>query len=168
MARTHADPALPTSVADAGSRRPRLVLVLVVGVLLAAAVRSLLLESYVVASPALAPTLVPGDRVLVWKALEAPAAGDLVVVDTTGSGVVHRAAPQADGLLGRALGAVADSLGVRSGATDTVAVVGSVDGDRVRISAPRAEVVASSDVIGVVGARFWPLGRLGTVTEVGR
>ena len=162
-ARTHADPARPAPAADAGSRRPRVLPVLVVGVLLAACVRALLVQSYVVASDALAPTVRAGDRVLLWTGVDRPGPGDLVVVDTSGTGPVDRATPENDGVVGRLLGSTADALGVRSAPTDALAVVTAVHGDRVILSAPWAGEVAAEDVVGVVGPRFWPVGRLGPV-----
>ncbi len=165
MARTHADPALATPVEDAGSRRPRVVLVLVVGVLLAAVVRGLVVQSYVVPSAALAPTVEPGDRLLVWKAFARPSAGDLVVVDTTGTAAVTaaRATPTGNGIVGRALGALADAVGVRMGPQDELAVVSAVRGSRVAVAEPEARDVPVSRVVGVAGFRFWPLGRLGVL-----
>ena len=77
MQRTHADPAHRHSVAGAGSRRPRVLPLLVVGVLVAACVRGLLVESVVAPSDALAPAVQPGDRVLVWKAGADPRPGDV-------------------------------------------------------------------------------------------
>ena len=160
MQRTHADPAARPLVADAGSRRPRVLPVLVVGVVVAACVRGLLLESFVAPSAALSPTVQPGDRVLVWKASR-PGPGDLVVVDT---GAPSSQGP-ADSVLARALGAVADALGVRTTGRDELAVVADTDADRVELSAPSPATVPTEDVVGVVGLRFWPLDRLGPVDE---
>ncbi|HEX6918159.1 MAG TPA: S26 family signal peptidase [Phycicoccus sp.] len=162
---THADPALPTTVGDAGSRRPRVLPVLVVGVLLAATVRAFLVESYVVPTAALAPTVQPGERVLLRKVGAPPQAGDLVVVDTTGA-VPDRSTPTGDGVVGRVLAAVADAVGVRPGSSDDLAVVASVEGDVVRLAAPRPLEVPAEDVVGVVFGRVWPPDRLGSVTGV--
>jgi signal peptidase I len=137
--------------------------VLVVGVLLAATVRAFLVESYVVPTAAPAATVQPGDRLLLRKVGAPPEAGDLVVVDTTGT-VPDRSTPTGDGTLGRVLASVAEAVGVRPGSSDEVAVVASVDGDVVRLSAPRPLEVPVDDVVGVVVGRVWPPDRVGGVT----
>ncbi len=167
MQRTHADPAPRRLAGDAGSRRPRVLPVLVVGVLLAACVRGLLVESFVVPSAALSPTVLPGDRVLVWKASPQPGPGDVVLVDT------GEVAPGADAgeesLVARVLGAAADALGVRTSGRDEPAVVaGAIADGGVVTSAPVEAVVPPEDVVGVVGLRFWPLDRFGPVSAVAR
>jgi signal peptidase I len=166
MQRTHADPAPRPDVADAGSRRPRVLPVLVVGVLVAACVRGFLVESFVVPSDALSPTVQPGERVLVWKAGPAPAPGDLVVVETAGSGDDATTPDGAAGLLSRVLGALASALGVSTSPRDDLAVVGGTDGEDVELSAPEETTVPRSDVVGVAGFRFWPLDRVGPVGGV--
>ncbi len=168
MQRTHADPAHRHRVAGAGSRRPRVLPVLVAGVLVAACVRGLLVESVVAPSDALAPALQPGDRVLVWKTGVDPRPGDVVVVDLTGASVSPEDAEPADSVVARVLAAVADRLGVRATARDELAVVAEVGEGRVELSAPTATSVPADDVVGVVGLRFWPLDRLGPVSGVQR
>ncbi|MGG5258544.1 S26 family signal peptidase [Phycicoccus avicenniae] len=83
-ASTATDP-VPAPVAAAGSWRPGLLVVLVVGVLAAALVRGFLVESYHVPSAAQAPTLEPGDRVLVLKTDRRAEAGDLALVEDDGA-----------------------------------------------------------------------------------
>ncbi len=163
MQRTHADPAHRHPVAGAGSRRPRVLPVLVVGVLVAACVRALLVESFVASTDDLAPTVQAGDRVLVWKAGPGPGPGDVVVVDT-GAATAEDAA--VDSMTARVLGAVADALGVRATSADVPAVVAGTDDGRVLLSEPTATSVPADDVVGVVGLRFWPLDRLGAVNGV--
>ncbi|WP_392542588.1 S26 family signal peptidase [Oryzobacter telluris] len=165
--RPHADPASSTSVAGAGSRRPRAVVLLVSAVLLTAAVQGLLLQSYVVPTGALSPALEPGDRVLVWKASSGAAAGDLVVVDTTATAAVDRSTPVDDGPVGRVLAAVADLLHVDIGRQDRLAVVASASGDTVTLGAPTPGAVGADDVVGRVVLRIWPLTRLGGVDTSG-
>lgn len=82
-ARPATDP-VPAPAAT-GSRRPGVLVVLVVGVLAAALVRGLLLESYHVPSAANAPTFEPGDRVLVLKTDRRAEAGDFALVDDDGA-----------------------------------------------------------------------------------
>ena len=165
--RQHADPAPTTSVAGAGSRRPRVLVVLVAALLLTALVQGLLLQSVVVPDGDLSPTLEPGDRVLVWKATSGAAPGDLVVVDTTGSAAVDRSTPVDDGFVGRVLSSVADLVGVDIGRQDRLAVVGSGSGSGVSLSPPVSSTVPADDVVGRVLVRIWPLDRLGTVDTAG-
>ena len=169
MTRTLADPAVRPLVADAGSPRPRLLPVLVAGVLLAAGVRAFVVESYVVPSDALAPTVQPGDRVLVLKAGARPATGDLVVVPAqTGSSEGEGSSVIGSGPTARVLGPVAAALGVRAVVGDEVASVASVDGTAVILAAPRVRSVPVDDVVGTVTFRFWPLDRVGPVAAVPR
>ena len=169
--RQHADPAPTTSVAGAGSRRPRVLVVLVAALLLTALVQGLLLQSVVVPDGDLSPTLEPGDRVLVWKATSGAAPGDLVVVDTTESAAVDRSTPVDDGFVGRVLSSVADLVGVDIGRQDLLAVVGSGSGSGsgsdVSLSAPVAATVPADHVVGRVLVRIWPLDRLGAVDTAG-
>ena len=163
-ARPDADPAPATSVAEAGSRRPRLVLLLGAAIVVTALVQAFVLQSFFVPTSALAPTLEPGDRVLVWKVSPAADAGDLVVVDTTATAAVDRSTPVADGLVGRVLSSVADALGVDIGAQSQAAVVGSSTADAVTLTAPVAATVPRDAVVGTVVLRVWPLSRFGTVS----
>ena len=163
-ARSLADPAPATSLAGAGSRRPGVVVVLVAAVLLTALVQGLVLQSYFVPTAALAPTVQPGDRVLVWKLRPSPDPGDLVVVDTTATASVDRSTPVSDGAIGRVLAAVADVLHVDSARQDRLAVVASATPDEVSLGAPVPGPVPHDDVVGTVLLRVWPLDRFGTVT----
>jgi signal peptidase I len=162
-ARPDADPAPATSVAAAGSRRPRLVLLLGAALVATALVQAFVLQSYFVPTAALAPTVEPGDRVLVWKVRPAADPGDLVVVDTTGTATVDPSTPVSAGLIGRVLSSVADLLHVDIGAQDALAVVGSSTPDAVSLAAPVASTVARDDLVGTVVLRVWPLSRFGTV-----
>ncbi len=165
--RQHADPAPSTSVDGAGSRRPRVVPLLVAAVLLTALVQHLVLQSYVVPTGALSPALEPGERVLVWKASSGVAPGDLVVVDTTSTADVDRSTPVDDGPVGRALAGVADLLGVEIGRQDRLAVVASVSGESVTLAAPSPGAVSRDDVVGRVLLRIWPVSRFGGVGTAG-
>lgn len=162
-ARPDADPAPATTVAEAGSRRPRLVLLLGTALVATALVQAFVLQSYFVPTAALAPTVEPGDRVLVWKVRPAADPGDLVVVDTTGTAAVDRSTPVADGLIGRVLSSLADLLHVDIGAQDELALVGSSTPDAVSLTAPSASTVPRDDVVGTVVLRVWPLNRFGPV-----
>ena len=163
-ARPDADPAAATSVADAGSRRPRPVVLLGVAIVATALLQAFVIQSYFVPTAALAPTVEPGDRVLVWKVRPAAETGDLVLVDTTATAAVDRSTPVADGLVGRVLSSAADALGVDIGAQSALGVVGSSTPDAVTLTAPIASTVPRDAVVGTVALRFWPLSRFGTVT----
>jgi signal peptidase S26 family len=163
-ARPGADPAPATSVAEVGSRRPRLVLLLGAAIVVPALVQAFVLQSFFVPDAALAPTLEPGDRVLVWKVSPAAEPGDLVVVDTTSTAAVDRSTPVADGLVGRVLSSAADALGVDIGAQSRAAVVGTSTPDAVTLTAPVAATVPRDAVVGTVALRVWPLSRFGTVS----
>lgn len=162
-ARPDADPATATSGAEAGSRRPRLVVLLGVAIVVTALVQAFVLQSYFVPTAALAPTVEPGDRVLVWKVRPAADPGDLVVVDTTATATLDRSTPASDGLIGRVLSSVADLLHVDVGAQSRLAVVGSSTPDAVSLTAPVAGTVPRDAVIGTVVLRVWPLSRFGTL-----
>ncbi len=168
MQRTHADPAPRSDVADAGSRRPRVLPVLVAGVLVAACVRGFIVESFVVPSDALAPTVKPGERVLVWKAAPRPGPGDLVVVETSAPGDGDAPAGGPAPVVSRVLGAVARALGVSTSPTDVLAVVAGSDGATVELSAPEETSVPADEVVGVAAFRFWPIDRLGPVSQVAK
>lgn len=163
-ARTHADPVPATPVAGAGSRRPRPVVLLAVAVLATAVVQALVLQTYFVPTAALAPTVEPGDRVLVWKVSPGADPGDLVVVDTTATATTDRSTPVSDGVIGRTLAAVADLLHVDIGAQSALAVVGSSTPDAVSLTEPVATTVPRDAVVGTVVLRVWPLSRFGPVT----
>ncbi len=80
---TTTDPVPAT--ARTGSWRPGVLGVLVAAVLVGALVRGLLLESYHVPTAGYAPTLEPGDRVLVLKTDHHVDAGELGLVETDGA-----------------------------------------------------------------------------------
>ncbi len=163
-ARPDADPAPATSVAGAGSRRPRPVLLLAAALVATALVQGFVLQSYFVPTAALAPTVEPGDRVLVWKVRPSADPGDLVVVDTTSTAPVDRSTPVADGLVGRVLSSLADLLHVDIGARSELAVVAASTPDAVSLAEPVATSVPGGDVVGTVVLRVWPLSRFGTVS----
>ena len=165
-ARPGADPAPATSVAEAGSRRPRLVVLLGAAIVATALVQAFVLQSYFVPTAALAPTVEPGDRVLVWKVRPAADPGDLVAVDTTATATVDRSTPVADGVVGRVLAAAADLLHIDIGAQSELAVVGTSTPDAVSLTAPVASTVPRDAVVGTVVLRVWPLSRFGTVPPV--
>jgi hypothetical protein len=162
-ARPDIDPAPATRVAGAGSRRPGVVPLLVAAVALTAVVQGLVVESSFVPTSGLAPTLEAGDRVLVWKVRPAPGPGDVVVVDTSATAEVDRSTPVDDGLIGRTLSGAADLLGIHPAPQHRLAVVASTSGDRVRLGGAVPTTVPSTDVVGTVVLRFWPIGRLGAV-----
>jgi signal peptidase I len=137
---------------------------LAVAVVATALVQAFVLQTYFVPTAALAPTVEPGDRVLVWKVAPAADPGDLVVVDTTSTAEVDRSTPVSDGLIGRTLAAVADLLHVDIGAQSRLAVVGSSTPDAVSLTEPVATTVPRGAVVGTAVLRVWPLSRFGAVT----
>jgi signal peptidase I len=161
-ARPDAGPAPATEVAGAGSRRPGLVPVLVAAAVATALAQALAVQSSYVPSSDIAPTLEPGDRVLVWKVRPAPAPGDVVVVDTSATTGVDRSTQVDDGPVGRVLASAAEVLGVHPAPSHRFAVVGSTSGDDVVLGGPDRTTVARSDVVGTVVLRVWPLGRFGS------
>ena len=162
-ARPDTGPAPATHVAGAGSRRPGAVVVLALAVVATALVQVLVLQSSYVTSPDLAPTLEPGDRVLVWKARPAAAPGDVVVVDTTATTGADRSTPVDDGPVGRVLSSAAEVLGVDPAPSHRFGVVDSSSGDVVVLGRPEPTTVAGSDVVGTVVLRVWPLSRFGSL-----
>ncbi len=92
-ARPATDP-VPAREASTGSRRPGVLVVLAVGVIAAALVRGLLVESYHVPSAAYAPTFEPGDRVLVLKTDRSAESGDTALVEDADGAL--RLLPSAD------------------------------------------------------------------------
>jgi len=153
-------------VAEAGSRRPRLVVLLGAAIVGTALVQAFVLQSYFVPTADLAPTVEPGDRVLVWKVRPAADPGDLVAVDTTATVTVDRSTPVADGVVGRVLAAAANLLHIDIGAQSELAVVGTSTPDAVSLTAPVASTVPRDAVVGTVVLRVWPLSRFGTVPPV--
>jgi len=153
-------------VAEAGSRRPRLVVLLGAAIVATALVQAFVLQSYFVPTAALAPTVEPGDRVLVWKVRPAADPGDLVAVDTAATATADRSTPVADGVVGRVLAAAADLLQIDIGAQSELAVVGTSTPDAVSLTAPVASTVPRDAVVGTVVLRVWPLSRFGTVPPV--
>jgi signal peptidase I len=143
----------------------------------------LLYGAYTIPSEAMAPTLEPGDRILVRAGAD-PARGDVVVadVDTTGTGprtsVVSRVVATAgervearDGVVrvdGQPLAEPYLQQGVTTADFGPVEVpehaVFLLSDDRARAADSRAYgAVPDDQVAGVVAWRWWPLGRVGGV-----
>ncbi len=96
---------MPAPVAGTGSRRP-VALVVVVGVIAAALVRGLLVESYHVPSAAYAPTFEPGDRVLVLKTDRSAESGDTALVEDADGALRLVPSPDAASADGDVVGSV--------------------------------------------------------------
>lgn len=100
-------------VPDRPSGLRRFVLLVVVAAVVLALVRGLLVQSFVIPTPSMAPTLQVGDRVLVFRSayrLGEMRRGDLVVFD--GSGVFDPGATQSANWLAAAGRGLAELLGV--------------------------------------------------------
>ena len=87
---------------DAGSWRRRALLV-VLAVLLTALVQGVLVQSYYVSAEPSAPTLEPGDRVLVLRTDRTPEAGQTALVDDGTGGSRLATAPTGADVLGTVL-----------------------------------------------------------------
>jgi hypothetical protein len=93
-------------VASAGSRRPRVLATVAVGLVVAALVRGFVLESYVVPSAAFAPTFEPGDRVLVLKTDRSADAGRTALVEERDGTLRLVPSVEAEGAGGQVVGTV--------------------------------------------------------------
>jgi signal peptidase I len=146
-----------------GSRRPRLLALVAVAIVLAALVQAFVAQTYVVPSAVLAPTVQPGERLVVWKVRSAPEPGDVVVVDTTRATATDRSTPVDDGPVGSVLSTMAGWLRVDLGSESRLGVVSAVDGEQIVLRAPEERTTASGDIVGEAVWRLWPLDRLGPV-----
>jgi signal peptidase I len=111
----------------------RLAVLLVVTAVVVALVRSLLVQSFVVPTGSMTPTVRPGDRVLVSRLSHLTGAdvhrGDVVVFD--GAGVFEPLPAAAGSSLASAGRAVASALGLPVGSSDYVKRVVGLPGERV-------------------------------------
>ena len=129
---THDTDPVPASTAAAGSRRAQRVPVLLgAGVLAVLLVRAFLAQPYAVASDAMHPTVVEGDRVIVAK-VGGVDVGDLVVADVTSAWPgPDRSTHTDDGVIGRALSSASAVVGVDLGEKSVLARVVAGPGDEV-------------------------------------
>jgi signal peptidase I len=130
----------PPDAADASTppsrprRGPSWLLLGAVALLVMVLVRGFLVQSFYVPSGSMEPTIEPGDRILVNKLVsgEDVQRGDVVVFDgTTTFAEADRTPAQADGLVGRVVGAAASAVGVKLGEQDFVKRVIGLPGDHV-------------------------------------
>ncbi|MEI2732621.1 MAG: signal peptidase I [Dermatophilaceae bacterium] len=204
-------------------RRGRWLLAIGAALLVMAAVRGLLVQSFSVPSTSMQPTLEPGDRILVSRLHRGPSIqrGDLVVFDGTTS--FGASGESSGGGVGQVLRSIASLFSFDTG-TDYVKRVIGMPGDRVaccdatgsvtvngiplvepyrypgeaasdirfdvvvpagriwvmgdhrsqsgdsrsRLGYPGGGMVPLDDVIGRVWVRYWPLDRVGTITDAPR
>ncbi len=110
----------------------RIALQIGAAVVLAALVRSLVVQTYYVPTASMEPAVRPGDRVLVNRLAGRPERGDVIVFDGTevfaGSG---RDTRSASGPVGRALDSIASALSVGGGERDYLKRVVGLPGDHV-------------------------------------
>lgn len=131
----------PGSTAEppTGAQRPgggsrwsarRVLVLFVVAAVVVAFVRAFLVQSFVIPSASMEPTLHVGDRVLVWR-VDAGAVhrGDVIVFD--GDGVFDTPADPSPGALAAAGRALASALGAPVGENDYVKRVIGLPGERV-------------------------------------
>ena len=110
----------------------RLLLELGVGVLLLVILRTLVVQSFHVPSASMAPTIEPGDRVVVTKVGGGPVErGDLVVVDGTETFAGGEREGWWSGGVGASLAAAASTFSVDLGQRDYLKRVAGVGGDTV-------------------------------------
>ena len=126
----------PQAVQKPGSVRrfrvSRAAVTLIAAAVAVALVRAVVVQSFVIPSGSMEPTLRIGDRVLVARyshLFGPPSRGDVIVFD--GEGVFEPASDRTDSALAGAGRAVASAFGLPVGATDYVKRVIGVPGDRV-------------------------------------
>lgn len=106
-----------------------------------ALIRGLVVQSFVIPSGSMQPTLVPGDRVLVLRysyLFGAPQRGDVIVFD--GEGVFDPMPVNSGSPLARAGRAVASAFGMPVGTKDYVKRVIGLPGDRVACCSPQGQL----------------------------
>lgn len=111
----------------------RLVLEIGVGVLLVVLLRAFVIQSFHVPSASMEPTIAPGDRVVVTKiGAERVERGDVIVFDGTDTfAAADDTTLASDGVLGRALSAMASTFSIDLGEQDFLKRVAGVGGDAV-------------------------------------
>lgn len=120
---------------SAGERRfkvSRAAIILLTAAVAIALVRAFLVQSFVIPSGSMEPTLQIGDRVLVSRysyLFGSPSRGDVIVFD--GAGLFEAQSPPADSALAGAGRAVSRAFGLPVGVKDYVKRVIGVAGDRV-------------------------------------
>ncbi|MGL5865093.1 MAG: S26 family signal peptidase [Dermatophilaceae bacterium] len=149
------------------SRRRQRVVLAIIAIVVAAVVQACVVQTYVVPSAALAPTVIPGERLVVWKVRSTPEPGNLVVVDTTDTAVIDRGTPVDEGPIGRVLARTAGWLGVEIGTQSRLDVVAAVAEGRLEMRTPDERAVEPGDIVGIVAWRVWPLDRFGSVDSAG-
>ncbi len=111
---------------------------IVVAFALAILLKTFVVQAFYIPSGSMEPTLEPGDRVLVNKALYSPDRGDIVVFEDPADG----AGPD-QGLVGGVLHWLSEGLGfARPGSEDFIKRVIGVPGDEIRI---RGDIVFLND-----------------------
>lgn len=119
-----------------------------VAVLLVMLLRIFVMESFHVPSDSMAPTIEPGDRVVVTKIGASDIArGDVIVFDGTDTFAVADRTPFAsDGLIGRILSGAASTLSIRLGEQDFLKRVAGVGGDHLTCT-PEGGLVVNGDQV---------------------
>jgi signal peptidase I len=105
-----------------------------VGLVLMVLLRALVAQSFFVPTASMAPTVEPGDRVLVNKLADRAGLhrGDVIVFDGTSTFAAADRSPRSStGAIGRALGSVATAMGIQLGEQDFLKRILGLPGDRV-------------------------------------
>ncbi|MGO1165469.1 MAG: signal peptidase I [Janibacter sp.] len=136
----------PAGVAVRPGRR--LLLQIGVGVLLVLLLRAFVIQSFHVPSASMAPTIAPGDRIVVTKiGAEHVERGDVIVFDGTDTFAAAEGTPFGlDGMLGRSLTAGASTLSIDLGEQDFLKRVAGVGGDAVSCT-PEGGLVVNGDPV---------------------
>lgn len=126
----------------------RLLLEIGVAVLLVMLLRVFVIQSFHVPSESMAPTIAPGDRVVVTKVGASQVErGDVIVFDgTTTFAAADRTPFASDGLIGRTLSSIASTLSVDLGEQDFLKRVAGVGGDHVTCT-PGGGLVVNDEAV---------------------
>lgn len=135
----------PAGVAVRPARR--ILLEIGIGVLLLMLLRAFVIQTFHVPSASMAPTIAPGDRVVVTKVGAGTVRrGDVIVFDGTRTFAGDTGAGLTDGVLGRTLAAAASTLSVDLGQTSYLKRVAGVGGDTVSCT-PEGRLVVDGDPV---------------------
>ncbi len=117
-------------------------------VVLALVLQTFIAQTFYVPSDSMAPTVRPGDRVVVTKiGAGSVDRGDVIVFDGTRTfAPASRDPHESDGLIGRVLSAVSSTLGINLGEQDYLKRVVAIGGDRVSCTPDGGLVVEGTSV----------------------
>lgn len=131
-----------------GSRTRQVLGLIALAVVIALLLRTFVAQTFSVPSDSMAPTVRPGDRVVVTKiGARSVERGEVIVFDgTTTFAPASRDPHESDGLIGRVLSGVSSTLGINLGEQDYLKRVAAVGGDRVSCTPEGGLVVQGAAV----------------------